>query len=659
MDVDDESFSVFVDLDSDDSPPSYRSTPQATSSRYADSPQPHFADSPQPALPRLTLKLPSLKSLQATAHVENKPRKSHTSTTSSKRKKGTKNSGYEYGVPPPPKVPRPVKLKPLKEVLSKIIAQIKRKDAYAFFLSPVDVSLVPGYTDVVKHPMDLGTMTSKVEKGRYRSLEEFTSDFRLVTGNAKSFNPPGSIYHTEAERIEAAGLDMIARSAGTVIQYETEWTVDVVGDDELEGASDGAFDSNQAMDVDEAIPEPSAATTVTEEDFGRRRSTRAPYKKPAAAAPKTTVSESIEDGRLPGSKDGLGDFPPGSDLARVMLELKVKGKRYRTKKERLRFEKEGPPYAADGSLDYTEMEDPFSILSVLVPEEKPAKLILVPIYSTEPPPTTTSASTPQFLSTETPPPHAHSATPQPQQMVNPVPVTLPPTRPPLSIDNPPKRKHWNLVKGVTARARGREEGGEAIKEKDVRPREAHPVDWGSFACVEGELWDSGEELQQILEDDMAEEESYIQDIVYGGVEGLAYVNSLSEFVGQTGWVAEWVKENIVNPIVGSPHFSEKIDMEALIQRPEELFESEEVWHGKVFVKKEQVLETTEELGAVLEYVARKLKDLAAAGEKRIDDDEEMKNLRMNLLALAKRAPLDSIATLPTELIPEHIRGLLQ
>ncbi len=126
MDVDDESFSVSVDLDSDDSPPSYRSTPQATSSRYADSPQPHFADSPQPTLPRLTLKLPSLKSLQATAHVENKPRKSHTSTTVSKRKKGTKNSGYEYGVPPPPKVPRPVKLKPLKEVLSKIIAQIKR-----------------------------------------------------------------------------------------------------------------------------------------------------------------------------------------------------------------------------------------------------------------------------------------------------------------------------------------------------------------------------------------------------------------------------------------------------------------------------------------------------------------------------------------------------
>ena len=32
------------------------------------------------------------------------------------------------------------------------------------------------------------------------------------------------------------------------------------------------------------------------------------------------------------------------------------GKRYRTKKERLRFEKEGPPHLPDGSLDYSESQ---------------------------------------------------------------------------------------------------------------------------------------------------------------------------------------------------------------------------------------------------------------------------------------------------------------
>ena len=92
--------------------------------------------------------------------------------------------------PPKPKIPRPVKLKPLREVLTKLIAQIKkhvsslllylhdidfrrRKDDYAFFLQPVDTTQVPNYADIVKNPMDFGTMTEKVEKGKYRSLEQF------------------------------------------------------------------------------------------------------------------------------------------------------------------------------------------------------------------------------------------------------------------------------------------------------------------------------------------------------------------------------------------------------------------------------------------------------------------------------------------------------
>lgn len=38
------------------------------------------------------------------------------------------------------------------------------------------------------------------------------------------------------------------------------------------------------------------------------------------------VSETLEpDGGLPGAKDGLGAFPPGSDWADLMLALKLKG----------------------------------------------------------------------------------------------------------------------------------------------------------------------------------------------------------------------------------------------------------------------------------------------------------------------------------------------
>jgi bromodomain-containing protein 7 len=43
------------------------------------------------------------------------------------------------------------------------------------------------------------------------------------------------------------------------------------------------------------------------------------------------------------------------------------------------------------------------------------------------------------------------------------------------------------------------------------------------------------------------------------------------------------------------------------------------------------------------------------GKENTDEDPTFQNLRLNLLALAKRAPLDRIARLPADLVPEHIR----
>ena len=52
-------------------------------------------------------------------------------------------------------------------------------------------------------------------------------------------------------------------------------------------------------------------------------------KKTKGKKPQGTLSESLEaDGGLPGAKDGLGAFPPGSDWAELMLALKLKGMRF-------------------------------------------------------------------------------------------------------------------------------------------------------------------------------------------------------------------------------------------------------------------------------------------------------------------------------------------
>lgn len=166
-------------------------------------------------------------------------------------------------------------------------------------------------------------MTAKVDKGKYRSLDEFTDDFRLVTSNCKTFNAPDSIYYTEAERIEAWGLEHITKAAATVIQYETSWDIDVERDDDVTNINvDDDEDYNPAMEV---VPSREASVIST---VPGRRTTRAAVqqRKPDPAAPGAAQGESIDaEGRLPGSKDGLGAFPAGSDWAKMMLGLKLKG----------------------------------------------------------------------------------------------------------------------------------------------------------------------------------------------------------------------------------------------------------------------------------------------------------------------------------------------
>ncbi|KAJ3522927.1 hypothetical protein NM688_g8803 [Phlebia brevispora] len=317
----------------------------------------------------LTLVLPPLRAVKAL----------------NSKKKGSKGVGFRDG--PVQKVPRPVKLKPLKEVLTKLIAQIKKKDDYAFFLAPVDASQVPGYADIVKKPMDFGTMTKKVQKSRYRSLEEFSpapqNDLRLVTGNAKLFNPPGTIYHTEADRIETYAIDHINKAAASVIEYEGDWNIDVEHTDDEQNKSDeddekSVREAGTPMEVDGSTRGRSQSVSTVQtpvNGHGSRKGVKGSHKKQPG-----TMSEAVEpDGHMPGYKDGVGVFPPGSEWAELMLALKLKGKRYRTKKERIRMERGGPPYNADGSLDYPEMEDPFSVLSVLVPEPL-SKPQLTPLF---------------------------------------------------------------------------------------------------------------------------------------------------------------------------------------------------------------------------------------------------------------------------------------
>lgn len=94
----------------------------------------------------------------------------------------------------------------LKDVLLKLVQGLIKRDAYGFFLHAVDEKEVPGYRTVIREPMDLGTMERKVHDSAYPTMDSFRSDFLLLTKNAKLFNPPDSIYHIQAQKLEDHGI---------------------------------------------------------------------------------------------------------------------------------------------------------------------------------------------------------------------------------------------------------------------------------------------------------------------------------------------------------------------------------------------------------------------------------------------------------------------
>ncbi|EGZ23915.1 hypothetical protein PHYSODRAFT_380813, partial [Phytophthora sojae] len=63
------------------------------------------------------------------------------------------------------------------------------------FSRPVDPELdgCPNYLSVIDHPMDLGTIRSRVETSFYRKWGLFKKDVELVWQNCRTFNAPDTM----------------------------------------------------------------------------------------------------------------------------------------------------------------------------------------------------------------------------------------------------------------------------------------------------------------------------------------------------------------------------------------------------------------------------------------------------------------------------------
>ena len=62
------------------------------------------------------------------------------------------------------------------------------------FLEPVDPTKlgIPDYFDIIKHPMDFGTIKANLNSNKYLKAQDFISDVNLVFNNCLLYNGENS-----------------------------------------------------------------------------------------------------------------------------------------------------------------------------------------------------------------------------------------------------------------------------------------------------------------------------------------------------------------------------------------------------------------------------------------------------------------------------------
>lgn len=71
------------------------------------------------------------------------------------------------------------------------VDQLAKLEMATEFRQPVPKSLT-WYHDIIKKPMDLGTVASKLSRGAYQSLQELQADVERIWENCRQFNEPES-----------------------------------------------------------------------------------------------------------------------------------------------------------------------------------------------------------------------------------------------------------------------------------------------------------------------------------------------------------------------------------------------------------------------------------------------------------------------------------
>ncbi|XP_066440054.1 bromodomain-containing protein 7 isoform X2 [Eleutherodactylus coqui] len=185
---------------------------------------------------------------------EDKKKKDKTSHESELKKERSLHSPLGADIPAVP-VPESALAKPeeeqtpLQEALNQLVRQLQRKDPSSFFAFPVTDFIAPGYSMIIKNPMDFSTVKEKIRNGEYESIEELKENFKQICHNAMIYNKPGTIYYKAAKKLLNSGMKILSQERIQSLKQSIEFMADLQnsGKDRDKGDSQGASEVTEEL----------------------------------------------------------------------------------------------------------------------------------------------------------------------------------------------------------------------------------------------------------------------------------------------------------------------------------------------------------------------------------------------------------------------------
>ncbi|KAF1843834.1 uncharacterized protein K460DRAFT_316644 [Cucurbitaria berberidis CBS 394.84] len=211
----------------------------------------------------------------------------------------------------------------LYESMEKVLMELKAGEHAHPFLQRVNKREAPDYYNVIKHPMDIGTMMKKLKQLQYKSKKEFVDDLMLIWSNCLKYNADPSHFlrkkalhmKKETEKLVPLIPEITVRDRAEVEAEERRMRN---GDADADGADDSEDEEPIMASRGRKAPSKGGkgSSTARKAPPAGLEGTPGPESKPSVPSINAVSNLKNEflraDSEMEGSVNGFSTPPPGT-----------------------------------------------------------------------------------------------------------------------------------------------------------------------------------------------------------------------------------------------------------------------------------------------------------------------------------------------------------